>query len=99
MIHATTRDRLHETNQGSISSTGVQQASRKIGRLEIVKKINPNAYRLHLPSHIRTADVFNVKLLVPYIGDNSSGEKLIPIRGREEWCRRSCNDIFLDKHA
>lgn len=51
-------------------------ASRKIGPLEIVEKINPNAYRLRLPSHIRTFDVFNVKHLVPFVGDNSVGDEI-----------------------
>lgn len=40
--------------------------ARKIGPLEIIEKINPNAYRLKLPSHIKTPDVFNVKHLVPF---------------------------------
>ncbi|KAH9792899.1 hypothetical protein KPL71_004332 [Citrus sinensis] len=44
--------------------------ARKIGPLEIIEKINPNAYRLKLPSHICTADVFNVKHLIPYRGDH-----------------------------
>jgi hypothetical protein len=48
-------------------------AARKIDPVEIVKKINTNAYQLKLPSHIKTADVFNVKHLVPFI-DNSSKE-------------------------
>ncbi|KAK9142537.1 hypothetical protein Syun_011937 [Stephania yunnanensis] len=39
---------------------------RKTGPVEVLEKINPNAYKLKLPSHIRTADVFNVKHLVPY---------------------------------
>ncbi|KAK9100078.1 hypothetical protein Scep_023508 [Stephania cephalantha] len=39
-----------------------------------VEKINPNAYRLKLSSHIRTADVFNVKHLVPYYGDTSDDD-------------------------
>ncbi|KAH9693434.1 Endonuclease [Citrus sinensis] len=43
-------------------------SARKIGPLEIIEKINPNAYRLKLPSHIRTVDVFNVKHLIPYRG-------------------------------
>ncbi|GJY15597.1 putative nucleotidyltransferase, ribonuclease H [Tanacetum coccineum] len=38
--------------------------------LEIVKKINSNAYRLKLPSHIQCFDVFNVKHLLPYHGDS-----------------------------
>ncbi|KAL4573498.1 hypothetical protein LXL04_020306 [Taraxacum kok-saghyz] len=45
-----------------------------IGPIEIIQKINSNAYRLKLPSHIRTSDVFNVKHLIPYTGDNSDDE-------------------------
>ncbi|KAJ9558461.1 hypothetical protein OSB04_013075 [Centaurea solstitialis] len=48
--------------------------AKKIGPVEIVEKINPNAYRLKLPSHIRCADVFNVKHLLPYHGDSSDDE-------------------------
>lgn len=47
-------------------------AARKIGPLEITEKINQNAYRLQLPSHIHTSDVFNVKHLIPFSGDNPS---------------------------
>ncbi|KAE8715853.1 putative Quercetin 3-O-methyltransferase 1 [Hibiscus syriacus] len=36
---------------------------RKIGPCEVVQKINDNAYRLRLPSHLKTSDVFNVKYL------------------------------------
>ncbi|KAE8664910.1 G-box-binding factor 3 [Hibiscus syriacus] len=36
---------------------------RKIGPCEVVQKINDNAYRLRLPSHMKTYDVFNVKHL------------------------------------
>jgi hypothetical protein len=46
-------------------------AAHKIGPIEIVKKINPNAYQLKLPSHIKTSDVFNVKHLVPFTEDSS----------------------------
>ncbi|KAH9650278.1 hypothetical protein KPL70_026314 [Citrus sinensis] len=45
-------------------------STRKIDPLEIIEKINPNAYKLKLPSHIHTADVFNVKHLIPYRGDH-----------------------------
>ena len=45
--------------------------AKNIGPVEIVEKINPNAYQLKLPSHIRTAYVFNVKYLLPYFGDSS----------------------------
>jgi hypothetical protein len=46
-------------------------AARKVGPVEIITKFNPNAYRLKLPSHIKTSDVFNVKHLVPFIEDSS----------------------------
>ncbi|GJR26973.1 putative reverse transcriptase domain-containing protein [Tanacetum coccineum] len=49
-------------------------AAKKIGPVEIVEKINPNAYRLRLPSHVRTSYVFNVKHLIPFLGDSSSNE-------------------------
>ena len=39
---------------------------RKIGPVEIVQRINANAYRLALPSHVNTADVFNVRHLFKY---------------------------------
>lgn len=45
-----------------------------IGPVEILEKINSNAYRFKLPSHIHTADVFNVKHIIPYTGDNSDDE-------------------------
>jgi hypothetical protein len=43
--------------------------ARKIGPIEVLKKINENAYRLKLPNDVYTSDVFNVKHLVPYHGD------------------------------
>jgi hypothetical protein len=46
-------------------------AARKVGPIEIIEKINPNAYQLKLPSHIKASDVFNVKHLVPFIDDSS----------------------------
>nr|GEW43799.1 putative reverse transcriptase domain-containing protein [Tanacetum cinerariifolium] len=49
-------------------------SAKKIGPLEIVEKINSNAYRLKLPSHIRCSDVFNVKHLIPFHGDSSDDD-------------------------
>jgi hypothetical protein len=46
-------------------------AVRKVGLVEIITKISPNAYQLKLLSHIKTSDVFNVKHLVPFIKDSS----------------------------
>nr|GFA39502.1 putative reverse transcriptase domain-containing protein [Tanacetum cinerariifolium] len=51
-------------------------SAKKIGPLEIVEKINSNAYRLKLPSHIRCSDVFNGKHLLPYHGDSSDNDSV-----------------------
>lgn len=42
---------------------------RNIGPGDILQKINDNSYRLHLPSHLRTSNVFNVKHLSLCFGD------------------------------
>ncbi|GKE52344.1 hypothetical protein Tco_1487500 [Tanacetum coccineum] len=49
-------------------------SAKKIGPLEIVEKINSNAYRVKLPSYIRCSDIFNVKHLIPYHGDSSDDD-------------------------
>lgn len=49
-------------------------AARKIGLLEIIEKINLNAYWLKLPSHIKMSDVFNVKHLVLDTDDSSDDD-------------------------
>ncbi|GKB18232.1 putative nucleotidyltransferase, ribonuclease H [Tanacetum coccineum] len=49
-------------------------SAKNIGPLEIVEKINSNAYRLKLPSHVRYSDVFNVKHLIHYHGDSSDDD-------------------------
>ncbi|GJW75154.1 serine-threonine/tyrosine-protein kinase catalytic domain-containing protein [Tanacetum coccineum] len=51
-------------------------SAKKIGPLEIVEKMNSNAYRLMLPSHIPCSDVFNVKHLLPYHGDSSDEDSV-----------------------
>lgn len=45
-------------------------STRKSGPLEIIEKIT-NAYGLKLSDHIRTADDFNAKYLIPFIGDHN----------------------------
>ncbi|KAJ8615537.1 hypothetical protein MRB53_034909 [Persea americana] len=47
---------------------------RKIGPLEVLECLNNNAYRLKLPSHFKTSDLFNVKHLIPYVGDFSDDD-------------------------
>ncbi|GJR02381.1 putative reverse transcriptase domain-containing protein [Tanacetum coccineum] len=54
--------------------------AKKIGPVEVVEKMNSNAYRLKLPSHIRCSDVFNMKHLLPYHGD-SSNEDTVGVSG------------------
>lgn len=44
--------------------------SKKIGPVEVPQRINPNAYRVKLPDHLKTSDVFNVKHLSRFHGDN-----------------------------
>ena len=69
-------------------------SAKKIGLVEIVEKINSNAYRLKLPRHIRTADVFNVKHLVHFLGDSSDHSYSRPnsIHPRE-------NDVGIEEQA
>ncbi|PON61229.1 hypothetical protein TorRG33x02_282500, partial [Trema orientale] len=66
-----TKDRIpaHEYNK---------LAAKKIRPLEIIEKINLNAYRLKLPSHICTFDVFNVKHLMLFCGDKSDDDDTLP---------------------
>ncbi|XP_076939255.1 uncharacterized protein LOC143607857 [Bidens hawaiensis] len=52
-------------------------STKKIGPVEIAQKINSNAYRLKLPSHIHCSDVFNVKHLMPFHGDSSDDEVIV----------------------
>ena len=62
-----TKDRFSVGDNNKLST-------KKIGLVEIFKKINLNAYRLKLPSYIHTTDIFNVKHLTPYLCDSSSWE-------------------------
>ncbi|KAL0747395.1 hypothetical protein Bca101_029397 [Brassica carinata] len=43
--------------------------SKKIGPLEVLERINDNAYRLKLPADMNTSDVFNVKYLSRFFSD------------------------------
>lgn len=47
---------------------------RKIGPLEVLERLNNHAYRLKLSSHFKTSDVFNIKHLIPYVGDFSDND-------------------------
>ncbi|GJZ15852.1 putative reverse transcriptase domain-containing protein [Tanacetum coccineum] len=66
-------------------------SAKKIDLLEIVEKINSNAYRLKLPSHIRCSDVFNVKHLFPYHGDSSDDD--LVMNSRADFVYPEGNDV------
>nr|KAJ0218923.1 hypothetical protein LSAT_V11C300143610 [Lactuca sativa] len=74
-VHRAVHDNLVRANSKSFSVGEYNKLSaKKIGPVEIVEKINSNAYHLQLPSHIRCSDVFNVKHLLPYYGDSSDDD-------------------------
>ena len=70
---------------------------KKIGPVEVLEKINPNVYRLKLPSHVRTAVVFNVKHLIPFTDDD------VVLNSRSNFLSAGENDVdqaaldFLDR--
>lgn len=69
--------------------------TRKIGLLEIIEKINSNASHLKLLSHIRTTNVFNVKHLIPYSGENSSSNEDVIISGSKFLTLREDNGACI----
>ncbi|GKD40181.1 hypothetical protein Tco_1260388, partial [Tanacetum coccineum] len=81
-------------------------STKKIGSLEIIEKIDSNAYRLKLPSHIRCFDVFNVKHLLPYHSDSSNDD--LVVNSRENFVYPKGNDagpsveeqalLFMEAH-
>ncbi|GJV46315.1 putative nucleotidyltransferase, ribonuclease H [Tanacetum coccineum] len=75
-VHKVVRDNLDRFPVGEYNKL----SAKKIGPLEIVEKINSDAYRLKLPSHIRCSDVFNVKHLLPYHGDSSDDDLVVNSR-------------------
>nr|GEU37485.1 transposon Ty3-I Gag-Pol polyprotein [Tanacetum cinerariifolium] len=85
---------------GNLLSWGYNQLSaNKIGPLEIVEKINSNAYRLKLPSHIRCSDVFNVKHLLPYHGNSSYKDSVGNSRTNFVYPRRNDVNPSIEERA
>ena len=76
-------------------------SAKKIGPVEVLEKINPNAYRLKLVSHVRTVDVFNVKHLISFTGDSSDDN--VVLNSRLNFLSHWENDVdnaaldFLDR--
>ncbi|XP_042964734.1 uncharacterized protein LOC122298958 [Carya illinoinensis] len=66
--------KVHKSNaKYKVQANKVQEYNklkeRKIGPCEVLQKINDNAYRVCLSSHLKTSDVFNMKHLSPYFVD------------------------------
>lgn len=58
--------------------------AKKIGPVEVLERINDNAYRLRLPDDINTSDVFNVRYLSRYLPPDAltdSGSNLPHLAG------------------
>nr|GEU76768.1 putative reverse transcriptase domain-containing protein [Tanacetum cinerariifolium] len=74
-VHKAVRDNLVRAN--SKYKQHADQKRRHVDfEVEIVKKMNSNANRLKLPSHIQCSDVFNVKHLLPYHGNSSDEDSV-----------------------
>ena len=69
-------------------------SAKKIEPMEIVEKINSNAYHLKLPTHIRTADVFNIKHLGLFTGDSSDDSD-----SRPNSVHPGENDVGIEEQA
>jgi hypothetical protein len=78
----------------------------KVGPVEIIQKFNSNTYRLKLPNHIKTSNVFNVKHLVPFIEyslDVDANSRMNSLQPREddvdqiasEFMRTNRNDLSV----
>ncbi|GJR55868.1 putative nucleotidyltransferase, ribonuclease H [Tanacetum coccineum] len=74
-------------------------SAKKIGPLEIVEKINSNAYRLKLPSHIRCSDVFNVKHLLPYHGDSFDDDLVVNSRANFFYLGENDAGLSIEERA
>lgn len=44
---------------------------KKTGPCRILNRINNNAYKVQLPTHVKTATVFNIEDLTPYKGEET----------------------------
>jgi hypothetical protein len=63
---------------------------RRYGPFEVVAKISPVAYKLHLPETWQIHDVFHASLLTPFTETEEHGRNFIEpppdeIEGEEEW--------------
>ncbi|KAB2623198.1 hypothetical protein D8674_025380 [Pyrus ussuriensis x Pyrus communis] len=88
-VHTSTKQRLEATNDTYKRTADLKWRYVEfevgdfvwaIGPVEVVEKINPIAYRLKLPSHLRIADVFNIKHLMPYHSASSVEEDCLNSR-------------------
>ena len=52
----------------------VKLLDRKVGPCRVLKKINENAYKVELPTHLQISNSFNVQHLTPYYQDDDQDE-------------------------
>ena len=72
--------------------------ARKIGPVEIVKRINDNAYKLKLPEDVYSSDVFNVKHLIPYHEDEQFPEEEL-LNSRTNFSQPGEDDAGQDRSS
>ncbi|GJX62808.1 putative reverse transcriptase domain-containing protein [Tanacetum coccineum] len=100
VVHKAVRDNLAQANSKSFPVDEYNKLSaKKIGPLEIVEKINSNAYRLKLLSYIRCFDVFNVKHLLPCHGDSSDDDLVVNSRANFIYPRGNDAGPSIEKRA
>jgi len=89
-IRSVTANRKPFTQRQSSSEV----ISRYIGTFTITKKINPSAYRLHLPNNLTIHPVFHISELRPYVANENQKPPPIPsgIQGEHEWEVESIRD-------
>ncbi|GKA94535.1 putative reverse transcriptase domain-containing protein [Tanacetum coccineum] len=84
-VHKAVHDNLVPGNSKYKQDADQLVSTKKIGPLEIIEKIDSNAYRLKLPNHIRCSYVFNVKHLLPYHGDSSDDDLVVNTRANSNY--------------
>lgn len=68
-LHQSTKRRLIQNKRLPLRDYN-KLKSKKIGPVEVLLRINPNAYRVKLSDYLRTSDVFDGKNLSPFHGEN-----------------------------
>ncbi|CAL2262873.1 unnamed protein product [Prunus armeniaca] len=84
MVHEDVKKKLEESNEKYSEAANAHRRvkifrerdlEKKIGPCRILEKINDNAYKIELPSSIRTHPTFNVQDLSEYLGEFNSNSR------------------------